>query len=381
VRISEKGRRTAYADPRLIAARAIADGLLDKLVAAKPEKASKAIIESTSTQYKTAKSKVRNLQIPIMQDIFEEEYKAWFTQECPMIEDSPTCPENLEADQSSDDLRILSSEIIDEIDSDTTRADTQPGLSFAGSLDDTSVEVTVSEDTRYVDKRRQQKGTHKEIIRFKTLADGVRDAMFGVHEMDDVSLGEFMLQAFNRMHPVDMFSAGQEPFPGSWACRFCGKSFEEVEFFQGHAKACARKDVMDRANEALNRHCSLKSPCTWVNYRGKSCNKKSFASGQEFSNHLRTHYRETQSRPALMEYYVCRFGTCSEAENLVKFTTCWAYHSHLLQNHNMSTAAGKDGERNASIHVEYCCYCDRYVSEFDEPFETFREASRGSLQF
>lgn len=79
VRISEEGICKVHANQQLNSLYSIADGLLDAFIAAKHT----SLVAEASKRYNVAKDKAKNLQLQLTQDIFREEYMAWFKTDCP----------------------------------------------------------------------------------------------------------------------------------------------------------------------------------------------------------------------------------------------------------------------------------------------------------
>lgn len=131
-----------------------------------------------------------------------------------------------------------------------------------------------------------------------------------------------LMQWYSICHPIDAFNIGEEPFPGSYDCRFCGEDLNEPHHAHEHTYACAKEAATQEATRILDMASSPTVPCQFqLARKGKFilCGAV-FTSHDERGEHMRSHIRYMTKRDDDGENHItCYFGGCAVNPRIGRF--------------------------------------------------------------
>lgn len=175
-------------------------------------------------------------------------------------------------------------------------------------------------------------------------------------------LSAIFVTAFNHLHPADRFYPNQQPFPGTYVCRFCGLDFVGEERVQVHAHFCEgellARDTPDRlrAGDALavdtcplmqtKTDAATPQPC-WFKLQGTV---------MPYMRHCRNTHREQVGSE---ELNVCR---AHGGEAPLAFGSLQDFRIHIVTAHNAPTTTLKYQRPTGGMAVEellfFCPFCE-----------------------
>ena len=161
-----------------------------------------------------------------------------------------------------------------------------------------------------------------------TVVDDISSALFK-GELNDTELGNVMVAAFNCLHQNDFFYPGQELYPGTYECRFCGLSPSTEDCPSKHVRRCAKLHTLTDTNHAvayLAEETHISQRCTWYSDRGKQCTKQEFDDSVTWSRHVESHFRTHQLKQGAL---LRRLYSCQD----VNFGSKLALNDHMIEIH------------------------------------------------
>jgi hypothetical protein len=153
------------------------------------------------------------------------------------------------------------------------------------------------------------------------VGSGIGDPLLKLltSDMDEEEQCKGAIQVFSTLHPHDAFYAGEEPFPGTYDCRFCGLDLVGKHHPSHHVHSCAKIDAVDSAKRLLDQKYPYQLPCTYQacgfeDTRGQfvTCNHVS-ATREEFWDHARYHLKGMKKtlKQDKSKVLSCFFGQCA----------------------------------------------------------------------
>ena len=212
-------------------------------------------------------------------------------------------------------------------------------------------------------KRVSQTGKAKTLISPWHLGGDISAAMFSEDSEMEIPLGNKMVDFFNHLHPIDSFFPGQEPLPGTLACRFCNETMI-LQHAVGHARACAKKLALRQCISVLETHFTVLEQCSWVNRLGKRCGKTGFKSHVDVANHIGSHYNCYKDANGL-KANICQLSPCNEATTPVIYGAPAAWVQHLITVHRIPGAQSKTGD----AYIHWCGLCGRWLCQLVEDLD------------
>lgn len=171
--------------------------------------------------------------------------------------------------------------------------------------------------------RIKQKGRVKTLCSPWTVFDEIPAAMYGLSDLNEVALGNLMIDRFNRLYSADMFYPVLEPLLGTWSCRFCGKKFNAGNSNDRpvrHSRKCAKQALINDGDKILDQEFPILK-CTWVSRSGCQCKKEDFKSSTEAAQHLDNHLCKDIEVPGVR---CCRLAPCNKRIDAVDFDSLTA---------------------------------------------------------
>ncbi|EHK16055.1 uncharacterized protein TRIVIDRAFT_65122 [Trichoderma virens Gv29-8] len=196
---------------------------------------------------------------------------------------------------------------------------------------------------------------------------------------DEAALCGVMMSWFKVTHGIDTFWAGQEPLPGTYACRFCGIDLVEVHHPDEHCYKCSQKDAIQRATSLRDGIFPLNQPCQYQVcghgdqlYEFVTCGK-TFTTIKEQGDHMRSHVRTMQKTGANGDKVpTCFFGGCAKnpeggriRRDGPDFDSFDDLLDHVWSVHHVYTVKSNE--------VKFCEYCQTWLIE---PLEWRSHAER-----
>lgn len=130
---------------------------------------------------------------------------------------------------------------------------------------------------------------------------------------DEASLASRMMQWYKITHGIDDFPPGQEPLPGTFDCRLCGRDLTTVHKAYDHVQACSKQDASKMAEHLLAQRCPLNRPCTYQRC-GHGSQFKQFVLCREthtsfraMGEHMREHVRSMTKKKEGRKVLTCFF--------------------------------------------------------------------------
>ena len=136
-------------------------------------------------------------------------------------------------------------------------------------------------------RRRQQTGMSKTVRLAWTVVDRI-PAAITAENMTAGEISKLLVTCFNHLHPIDEFYPGQEPQPGTYLCRLCDMSLEDLKASE-HSRQCAKLMVLNTAIEQLNL-VNVPPRCTWFSENNQQCPTDNILDLRACSGHVEQHY-------------------------------------------------------------------------------------------
>ena len=243
-RLSIEGHQRVTPSPEFLALQEVETALLDRLlVAHKSLKEAAKVTSTVFADYERTRINVKSLRKKLREAEYRQEYKNFFLTPYPTSKPSQTSDDfidpagaqglaNPAAEPPSADYPLH------------TSTPTQPPLDANDQFrpDDMEAIFSSADDVNkngsgvILDShRRMQLGMDKVVKMNTTMVDDIPSALFK-GELNDTELSNVMVAAFNRLHQIDFFLPGQEPYPCTYECRFCGLLLSSKDCPSEHVK-------------------------------------------------------------------------------------------------------------------------------------------------
>jgi hypothetical protein len=178
-----------------------------------------------------------------------------------------------------------------------------------------------------------------------------------------------LIRWYSVCHSIDQFPPGEEPIPGTFSCRFCGKDMSDIHHPYEHTRACAKKDAAVRAQALLDSASPLDQPCQYQICGNKETFGEFVTCDQTFGTiakrgeHMRSHVRTmTKKGNDGTKVPTCFFGACAsnpKGGRLNRGGPDFADEdeqlAHVWSQHHVTTLK--------TPGVVYCEYCDIWLLE------------------
>lgn len=184
------------------------------------------------------------------------------------------------------------------------------------------------------------------------------------------SLSDQFVTTFNHLHPADQFYPDQEPFPGTYNCRFCDMFLAELDRGHAlHAYNCAAKSLSSYVGDKLRSDNSPAVPATCPHLRQT-------ASGSPAACNVNI----ASCTPAMyMQHFTRRHAlplshgqySCLSHEPVLRLDVIEDAYIHAVQSHGipLSLVVGpKRGcsDNNFSHLIYFCPFCQVWIPRTDE---------------
>ena len=186
--------------------------------------------------------------------------------------------------------------------------------------------------------------------------------------VDRTTLSSFFCDVFNHLHAADKFYPGQEPFAGTFDCRFCGEHFLNIYDDRGVSSAHLHTDIceaaalaqsilddvqMQKASQPAIATCPLSMLTT-----STPC-KTTLSNARAFLKHTSSYHRDSSKR------YVCNSHARPAHFDVQAdlFTHAMSVHGAPLTIMECFTPAGKIMVAN---FIYFCPFCQVYIPRREE---------------
>lgn len=186
-------------------------------------------------------------------------------------------------------------------------------------------------------------------------------------------LSAILVTTFNHLHPADKFFPNEEPFPGTYECRFCGLEFYNERRVQVHSHLCEgerlARDTLDQLQDGdagavdtcplmhLKKDGITLYPC-WFKLRG---------TWAPFRDHVNHYHREQGD--VSEDSYLCRGHGAPLA-----FGSLQDFRTHVVTAHNAPTSILKWKRPAGSLALEelvfFCPFCQVWIPRAEVLEET-----------
>lgn len=198
---------------------------------------------------------------------------------------------------------------------------------------------------------------------------------------DEAELASRLIECFLTTHAIDAFYPGEEPFPGTYCCRFCNISLTRTKspaaadedhpssHVHRHVHACAKAAALAWAQSDLEQRVDYKRPCSYQYIADENSTRASRSCGnvatsvQGAYNHLQNHmlHMETAVAGSHQKGYHCSFQHCAGDHSPSLPQSIGELKAHLLQVHGIWY------KRTLTAEVEFCQYCETWLSGSEDP--------------
>ena len=209
------------------------------------------------------------------------------------------------------------------------------------------------------------------VIGLHTLVDEVPVMLYEQQPpgLDQTTLSGFFCDAFNHLHNADKFYPNQEPFPGTFDCRFCGEHLLDTSDNRAFASAHLHADICEVsafANSVLDDARSKDSPESAITTcplstleTGTLCKSKLTGVPRAFMHHTRNHHRDSSQRYVCSSHAVpLHFDVQADL-----FTHAVVVHGAPLSTMQSHTPGGTLVVAN---FIYFCPFCQVYISRREE---------------
>ncbi len=210
--------------------------------------------------------------------------------------------------------------------------------------------------------------------------------------LTEAELSTALIECFSVMHAVDAFAPGDEPFPGTYCCRYCDEPLNHLQQTTGHVKACSRQNALQQATADIEAHCPFNQPCPFQYPAGKksaavggfrTCGeimKDRGSCSQHHFDHIKNaqYPKDAVTNEKLLHcfYAGCATDTTKRRKDAVGRRTDPAFDSledlklHLAQVHRVwavKVGYGKEhAPRTSLVEPQWCQYCEVWLSPFED---------------
>lgn len=186
-------------------------------------------------------------------------------------------------------------------------------------------------------------------------------------------LSAVFVTAFNHLHPADKFFPNEEPFPGTYECRFCGLEFYSQERVHWHSQVCeGERLAQDTLDRLVAGDAGAVGTCPLMHLRKDGvtlyqCWFKLRGTWRPFRDHINSYHREQDGSE---DRYICR----NHGAPPLAFGSLQDFRMHLVTAHNAHTSLLKYKRPAGGLAVEelvfFCPFCQVWISRADQLEET-----------
>jgi hypothetical protein len=139
-----------------------------------------------------------------------------------------------------------------------------------------------------------------------------------VEDKTEAEMNDIMARWYSVCHSIGSFPPGEEPFPGTYDCRFCSKELSTVHHDYEHTRACAKEHALVQAQALLDSVSPLDQPCQYQTCGNKERLGQFVVCGATFDTaakrgeHVRQHVRSMTKKDNNGEKVsTCFYGSCA----------------------------------------------------------------------
>jgi hypothetical protein len=198
---------------------------------------------------------------------------------------------------------------------------------------------------------------------------------------DEAELASRLIESFLTTHAIDAFYPGEEPFPGTYCCRFCNVSLTRTKSAveddhpgsatHRHVHACAKAAMLAWAQSDLEQKVDYKRPCSYQYIADEDSTTASRSCGNVATsvmgayNHLKNHMLHMETTVVAGSHqkgYHCSFQHCAGGHlSSSPPQSIGELKAHLVQAHGIWY------KRTLKAEVEFCQYCESWLSWSEDP--------------
>lgn len=186
--------------------------------------------------------------------------------------------------------------------------------------------------------------------------------------LDRTTLSNFFCDAFNHLHAADKFYPNQEPFPGTFDCRFCGEHFLELNDNRAIGSAHLHADLCEAALFADNVLDDLRSKhpvetavttCPLSTLTSGTPCKTKLGTPRAFMAHCMNYHRDSTQRYA-----------CNSHPAPLHFEVFTDLATHAVKVHgapiSIIQSHTKAGKLTPLSFIYFCPFCQVYIARQEQ---------------